>query len=180
VPQLTRPGSKGRPTPKRRDAEAARVRPLVQDRKTAGKEQKAKARETREREYQAMLSGDERNLPYRDKGPVRRWVRDYVDARRNLGEFLLPFLVVVMLTTFAATANPVIFFGANILLYVFTLWVGIDSWLLARRIKRLATEKFGTAKVPERIGFYGVMRTFQLRRSRLPRPQVKRGEFPAA
>lgn len=152
--------------------------PLVQDKRAMSKEQKAKARATRDREYQAMLAGDERHLPVRDKGPVRRWVRDYVDVRRNVGELMLPVFVVLMLATFAAALAPIVYFITTVFLYLFTFWVAVDSWLLARRIKRLVTEKFGESKVPPRIGFYGVMRTFQLRRTRLPRPQVKRGGTP--
>jgi len=85
------PARKGRPTPKRREAEQARRRPLVPDGRGDRKALKAQAKVRREREYQAMITGDDRNLPPRDKGPVRRWVRDYVDARHNAGEYSCRF-----------------------------------------------------------------------------------------
>ena len=85
-----REGAKNRPTPKRRDQEAARKRPLVvTDRKQARSQDREKRREAMSRTRQAMLTGDESGLPPRDKGPVRRYIRDYVDARRNLAEFML-------------------------------------------------------------------------------------------
>ena len=88
---------KGRPTPKRKEAEAANKRPLVPvDRKSAAKAAREAQRERREREYKAMQTGDERYLPARDRGPVRRYVRDYVDARYSLGEFFLPIAAVCL------------------------------------------------------------------------------------
>ena len=46
-----------------------------------------------------MRTGDERYLPARDKGPVKRYIRDYVDARFSLGEAFMPLsilLIVIM------------------------------------------------------------------------------------
>ncbi len=178
VPQPNRPGSKGRPTPKRKVAEAARRRPIVQDKRTNKKADRAKAREFREKERQALLTNDERNYPYRDQGPVRRWARDYVDSRRTWREYMLPVAVVMMVLTFTVTFNPYIYVAVTILLYVLMIYAFVSSWLYARKVNRLAVERFGAAKVPDRIGFYAVMRAFQSRRSRLPRPEVERGEEP--
>src|SRR5690606_21945286 len=81
--------------------EAARKRPLVDnDRKAA----KARARDERRRaaslQHKAMLSGDEAHLPPRDRGPVRRFIRDYVDARWNIGEWLLPIMLVTLIVSY--------------------------------------------------------------------------------
>ena len=46
---------------------------------------------------EGMRTGDERYLPARDKGPVRRYVRDFVDARLCMAELLLPLLVLMMI-----------------------------------------------------------------------------------
>jgi hypothetical protein len=86
-----RPGAKNRPTPKRRDQEAANKRPLiVTDRKVARSKDKVARREGMAKQRAGMLAGDERYLPARDKGPRRRFIRDSVDARWNIGEFMLP------------------------------------------------------------------------------------------
>ena len=92
---------KNRPTPKRREVEAARRQPLVPAARTnsgkggkATKEDKQAARERRVEARQRMMAGEERYLPARDQGPVRKFARDFVDARWNLGEILLPVMFV--------------------------------------------------------------------------------------
>ena len=148
------------------------------NRKEGIRAQRAADKATRDREYQAMLTGDERHLPARDKGPVRRWIRDYVDARRSPGEYLLPISVVLMLATFLMTGNPAVWFAVVSLIYVVILLTMVDIVLLARRLKKLLTAKFGAQKVVRGTVMYGVMRAFQMRRMRLPKPQVQRGQYP--
>ena len=164
---------KGRPTPRRNEAVAARRRPLVvTDRKAAAKASRDRLREERLRTRTAMDSGDERYLPARDKGPVRRFTRDVVDARRNVGEYLL----------FAALALVLVQFAVPQLVYAtFALWfvvlaVIIDSVLLNRHLKKRLAARFGD--VPVGAVRYGVLRALQIRRSRLPKPQVRHGQSP--
>ncbi|WP_238335729.1 DUF3043 domain-containing protein [Serinicoccus kebangsaanensis] len=164
---------KGRPTPKRRDAERANRRPLVVDKKTMSAEQKAKARSERARMREAMLRGDEKYLPARDKGPERRYLRDAVDVRWNVGEVLLPAMILVLavsLLPFAWTRG-----GTFLLAYVLMLGGVLDCWLLWRRTKKRFTEAFGHE--PGRgSAWYVVLRAFQMRGSRIPRPAVSRGD----
>lgn len=172
-----REGAKNRPTPKRREQEAARKQPLVvTDRKLARGQDKVKRREEQAKIRQAMVTGDDRHLPARDKGPVRRYVRDYVDARWSVGEFLLPAMVIVLALSFlrVAWAYTLIF----VVVYALVGVAAIDCFLLWRRIKRRVTEKFGAAQIPRGLAMYTVMRAFQMRRTRMPRPLVKRGQYP--
>lgn len=185
---------KGRPTPKRKTAVAARKQPLVptarggtskgKPGKGATKEEKQAARlaarSERVRSREAMMSGDERYLPVRDKGPVRRYVRDVVDARWNLGELLLPvMLVVVLLSWFgAALKSPGVTTAIFGIVYVMIAVAIVDAWLMTRRTKKGITERFGASAYTRGTGMYGVMRAFQLRRTRIPRPAIKRGEQP--
>lgn len=171
-------GRKGRPTPTRKAAEAANKRPLVPaDRQTAAKAARQAQREQRDREYRAMQSGDERAMPARDRGPVKRYVRDYVDARFNLGEVFLPVAAVflVLQLTFSAL-NPDVALVALSVLYLYVVASVIDGFLLWWRVKRRLLAKFG--EVPRGTLMYCVMRAFQLRRARLPKPQVKRRAYP--
>jgi hypothetical protein len=171
-----RPGAKNRPTPKRSVAEAANKRPLVPtDRKVAGKQSREQLREQRMKQRQAMLAGDERALPARDAGAVRRYVRDYVDARYSVGEFLLPLVVVVFLLTL--TRQAYLAFPAIIVTYGMVFAFLLDSMYLRFRLRKLLTAKFGS--VERGIVFYAVTRALQLRRWRMPRPKVKRGEYPS-
>ncbi|MCR6690292.1 DUF3043 domain-containing protein [Cellulomonas sp.] len=169
---------KGRPTPRRKEAEAANRRPLVPaDRKTAAKAARQAQREQRDAEYRAMQSGDERAMPARDRGPVRRFVRDHVDARFNLGEYFLPVAAVFLVLQLSFTQiNPQIAVLALLVLYVYVIAAVVDGAILWWRLKRRLVVKFGA--VPRGTLMYAVMRAFQLRRARLPKPQVKRRQYP--
>ena len=174
-----REGAKNRPTPKRKDQEAARRQPLVvADRKQAKKLDRAKRNEQMYRTRQAMLTGDESGLPARDKGPVRRYIRDYIDARWNLAEFMLPVMLIVLALSFLRT-NEILFF-VTILTYAILLTAIVDTVLMWRGLRKRLTAKFGEeAAKAKGNGMYAAMRAFQLRRSRMPRALVKRGEYPA-
>ena len=92
---------KGAPTPTRKQQEAANRRPLVPgDRKEAAKAARAKAADARERARIGMANGEEKYLPMRDRGEQKRYVRDYVDARFSIGEFMIPVMFLVIILTF--------------------------------------------------------------------------------
>jgi hypothetical protein len=178
VERAAREGAKNRPTPKRRDQEAARKRPLVvTDRKAARDADRLKRREAQLKQRQAMVTGDDAHLPARDKGPVRRFIRDYVDARRNLGEYMLPVMVVVLALSFVR--SPYVFVVVSVGVYGLLAAAALDAWLMWRRLRKVLVEKFGADKVGRGLAMYAVMRGFQIRRSRMPRPMVERGQFPA-
>ena len=171
-----RPGAKNRPTPKRREQEALNKRPLiVTDRKAATKQDKTARREAMAKQRAGMMTGDEKYLPARDKGPRRRFIRDTVDARWNIGEFMLPIMLIVLLLSFVRTNWA--------LLLVFVLVYGLilvaigDALLMWRRTRRKMDAKFGGAEKGD--AWYAIMRAFQMRRTRMPKPQVDRGEHPA-
>ncbi|HET7475825.1 MAG TPA: DUF3043 domain-containing protein [Dermatophilaceae bacterium] len=171
--QADRPGAKNRPTPSRREQEAARKRPLVEtDRKAAAKQARLAARDERVRARQALLSGDEAHLPARDRGPVRRFIRDVVDSRWNVGEFLLPVMVVVLALSFVRQSWAQLF--VFLAVYLLILVGVIDASLMWRRTRKAIEARFGQS-APKGSAMYAVMRAFQIRRSRLPRPQVERG-----
>ena len=87
---------KGRPTPKRKDAQAQNLRPLVpKDREASRKAAKARMRERENAEYDAMQKGDINHMPKSERLPWRIYIRDYVDARFNLGEFFIPVAFVI-------------------------------------------------------------------------------------
>lgn len=173
------PAGKGRPTPKRKVAEAANKRPLVvDDRRQATKDARVKARAQRDVEYKAMLTGDERHMPARDAGPVKRFVRDYVDSRFNLGSFFLPLAVVFLLFAFVAQyLGEAGFLVVTGVLYLYVLAVVVDSVVMWFGLKKALTAKFGPGSTRGNL-MYGVLRATQLPRTRLPRPQVKRGGVP--
>jgi hypothetical protein len=125
-----------------------------------------------------MQTGDEKNLPLRDRGPVRRWIRDYVDARRSIGEYFLPVSLVMVFSTMLTASYPAIGLIVLGLLYLIVFITIADAVLLARTLRKRLDARFGAEKVPRGSLMYGVLRAFQIRRTRLPKPMVKRGEFP--
>jgi hypothetical protein len=177
--RVERAGAKNRPTPSRREQEAARKRPLVPtDRKAAAKSGREANRLARLKQREAMMSGDEANLPLRDKGPAKRFIRDYVDARWNVGEFMLPVMVLVLVLTFLGNRFPWALMLVFVLVYGLVLAGVVDAFFMWRRLRvRLAT-RFGE-EPPRGSAWYAVTRAFQMRRSRLPRPQVDRGATPS-
>ncbi|MBU1587526.1 MAG: DUF3043 domain-containing protein [Actinobacteria bacterium] len=168
---------KGHPTPTRKEKEAANKRPLVSsDRTQARKDARVQMQLQREKARIGMANGDEKYLPVRDRGPQKRYVRDYVDARFSVGEILIPAMFAVIILTFIPDVN-VQTIGLYALWAFFAVSV-LDAVLLGFRLNRKLAAKFGADKV-EKIRWYAAMRAFQLRLMRLPKPQVKRGQFPA-
>ncbi|WP_245190483.1 DUF3043 domain-containing protein [Kocuria rhizophila] len=168
-------GRKGRPTPTRKEQEAARRRPLVpEDRKAAKAESKQAERQRRAQDQAGMAAGDERYLGPRDAGPQRRFARDWVDARFNVGEYVLIFLLLVFLILFLPVQSL-----AMTLIWVVYGYVAlsiIDAVIMSQRMHKAMQRKFGTVQRGTR--WYASMRAFTIRRLRLPKPQVWRGERP--
>lgn len=171
---------KGRPTPTRKEAEAANRRPLVpKDRKAAKREARARRDAEFQREQLAMKTGDEAQLPYAHKGPVRRWARDYIDARFNIASYFFGLALAVLLLVFLQILNPDIAVIAMVILYGVMLIMLIDSFVASGKMKKKAVEKFGDDRVPRGIRWQMFGRTFYPRRWRRPIPMVDRGEWPA-
>ncbi|WP_336650892.1 MULTISPECIES: DUF3043 domain-containing protein [unclassified Leucobacter] len=168
---------KGRPTPSRKQAEAANARPIVGSRdKAMMKEQRRQQAEARERARLGMMQGDERFLTPRDKGPQRRYVRDYVDARWSVGELLIPMMLVVLVMTFIPGIMQII---SLVVIWAFVGLAILDAVFLGMRLKKRLAEKFGEDRVQPGFRWYAAMRAFQFRPLRVPKPQVKRGNFPS-
>lgn len=172
---MTSNEGKGRPTPKRKEAESKRkvstLAPIVtKDQKRASK---ALARENRVAQRAAYLRGDEAALPARDKGPARRYVRNFVDSRRSIGEYFLPIIfIVLVLTLFPIAAIQI---AAVALMYAVLVIAVIDGFFLSRKVRKAVDAKFpGTST--KGLGMYAWLRSTQMRRLRAPHPQVKVGE----
>ena len=181
-------GKKGRPTPKRKAAEAARIRPLVpKDRKEAKRAARAARNARFEAEQRAMVTGEEKYLPARDKGAARRFVRDYVDARHSFSEWILACMMVsiilLMVTKMFTSSIPLhlqvyALYGSAALMYGSFIITAIEAFFVWRKVKRTFTEAHPREDIPSRTGYYTFSRMIMPRRWRSPRPQVDRGQFP--
>lgn len=167
---------KGRPTPSRAEQEAARKRPLVADTKEAKARARAELAAKREKARQGMAAGDDRYLTGRDKGPQRRFVRDWIDAGWHAGELVMPLMLLVIVMTFIPI--PELQYYSFIGLWLFIFLVIVDMVITSVRVKKSARAKFG-ANIERGLGWYGAMRTIQMRFMRIPKPQVKRGQHPS-
>ena len=171
------PVAKGRPTPTRKEQEAARKQPLVpSDRRLASRQSRDQQAAQRDRARVGMARGEDKYLPVRDKGPQKRYARDFVDARFSVGEVLLPVLVLVILTYFLPAAFSSI---ALIAVWLVLLVVVADGIWMGQKIITNLAAKYGKDKVERGLRWYSFMRAIQLRPMRLPKPQVKRGQYPS-
>lgn len=174
---------KGRPTPKRKAAQAQNLRPLVpKDRDASRKAAKARMRERENAEYEAMQTGDVNHMPKAERLPWRIYIRDYVDARFNLGEFFIPVAFVILVVSIFVTYKwPTLALPLMVLMYVYLFAVIIDIAIMWRKLKKKLIEKYGEKSVARgmRSASYAWSRAIQIRRWRLPKPRyAKRGHWP--
>ena len=166
---------KGRPTPKRKEAQAATKISSLAPASSKAEKKRAKeaARAARISQRAAYLRGDESALPVRDRGPEKKFVRNYIDARRSIGEYFLPvigFVLVLSLIPIGAFAVAGI-----VIMYSVLLFSVVDGFFLSRKIKAEVAKRFPD-KSTKGLGLYGWLRSTQMRRMRAPKPQVKAGE----
>ncbi len=175
-PEDAKPAGKGRPTPKRRDAEKRNRQPI-----TAPRTRKDAYRQARERQAgdrvktrEGAARGDQRYLLKRDKGPVRQLARDYVDSRRTFGEFFMYLTILVVVASMAAPLAARIYlqtFGLPVMLGI----IIIESVYVSSAVKRLARERFPDESL-QGVSMYAVTRSMQIRRLRMPQPRLKPGQ----
>jgi hypothetical protein len=173
--QPTKVGGKGRPTPTRKEAEAAaRARAKVpRTRKEMAQAQRQNKTESSKQVRAAMKSGDERYLLARDKGPVRRFIRDYVDSRFSFVELMIPILIVTMVLGYSGNSQLATI--GNTLLFGMLLLVVLDLVLLRRRIRKQLAVRFPDESV-KGTTYYAVTRSLQMKFMRMPKPKVKIGQ----
>ena len=170
-----RPGAKGRPTPSRKEAEAAaRARAKApRTRKEQLAAQRAARGESSARIRQGLKSGEERYLPARDRGPVRRFIRDFVDSRFTLIELMVPILVLSMILGYSGNATAMR--AGNTLLFATLMLIIVDAVFLRFRLRRELARRFPDES-RKGTTLYAVMRSMQMRFLRLPKTQVRIGQ----
>jgi hypothetical protein len=175
-PRSPAEAAKGRPTPKRSEAEAKRRQPITGSRAPAAprtKEEKAKARTTRATKYDAMRRGEAWALNPRDRGPARALVRDYVDSKRRASEYYMYILVVLLAAVFLRNKAAQEFISPLVLVLI--LVIVIDALLLRRGLQKLLAERL-PGESTRGLTMYAVMRALQIRRFRVPSPRVGPGD----
>lgn len=168
-------GGKGRPTPSRKEAEAARKQSLKlpKDPKAARRAARERDREARAQQRAALMAGDERALPARDQGPVKRYVRDFVDSRFTIAEYFIFVALAVLVLGFIP--NPVVQAAVSISWMALIAIVAFDEIFLLVRLNSALRKRFPDKAERKGALWYAGLRTLQLRRFRLPPPRVRRG-----
>lgn len=171
---VTKVGGKGRPTPTRKEAEAAaKARAKTpRTRKELAAAQRSSRSDSSKTVRQAMKSGDEKFYPARDRGPVRRFLRDFVDSRFSLIELVIPLLLVTMILGYSGNAG-LARIGNTVLLVTVLLVVG-DMFMLRFRVRRELARRFPNEPLKGQT-YYAITRALQMKFMRLPKPQVKIG-----
>jgi len=177
---------KGRPTPKRSEAERNRYQSITGSTTsgrgsstggTAGRkatpEDKARARSERDKRMSAMRRGEEWALGPRDRGPIRKLARDYVDAHRRPSEYYMYVLVLLLVALLSRNATLNTYISPCVL--VLTAVVAVDAYLIRRALHKLAAERF-PGESTRGMTTYAVMRSLQIRRFRMPAPRLKPGD----
>jgi hypothetical protein len=175
-PRSPAEAAKGRPTPKRSEAEAKRRQPITGSRAPAAprtKEDKAKARATRAGKYEAMKRGEAWALNPRDRGPARALVRDYVDSKRRASEYYMYVLVVLLAAVFLRSKAAQEFISPLVLVLIVV--IVLDALILRRGLGKLMAERL-PGESTRGLTMYAVMRALQIRRFRVPAPRVSPGD----
>ncbi len=170
-----KPGGKGRPTPTRKEAEAAakaRARAPRDKREASRRQREFRAEESR-KIRQGMKSGDERYFLPRDKGRVRRFIRDYVDRRFSIVEMVIPLMIIGLLLGY--TGNSALVQASSLVLLATVLFVVTDMFVLRFRIRRELRTRFPEESL-KGTTYYALTRSMQMKFMRLPKARVKIGQ----
>jgi hypothetical protein len=187
-PAVERPShtpGKGRPTPKRRDAQGKRRGPapppprtqreaikLARQNRPSKEERRAESADRRAR----MAAGDDRVLLPRDRGPVKAYIRDVVDSRRHLMGLFMPLAGVVFLSVLIPVRAVQTYL--SLLCFAMLAALIVEGVFLGRQVNRKVAEKFPDERTGLGLGWYASMRATQPRRLRMPKPRVKVGANP--
>jgi len=166
---------KGKPTPKRSEAERRRRQPYTapKDRKEAARTSRDRQRTDRTRRMEAVRRGEEWAMPPRDRGPVKALARDYVDSKRRVSEYYMYGLLVLLVLLFIRA--PIVQTIVPLLVLAAVLIMGIEGVLIGRKVKSLAAERL-PGQSTRGLALYSAMRALQIRRLRVPKPRVKPGD----
>ena len=175
-PRSPAEAAKGRPTPKRSEAERNRRQPITGSRGATTPrtpEDKAKSKTDRARRYEAMKAGETWALNPRDRGPARALARDYIDSKRRISEYYMYLLIVLLAAIFVR--SKVVQDYVSPLVLVLVVIILIDAQFIRYRLRKLVAERL-PGESTRGLTLYAVMRALQIRRFRVPAPRVRPGD----
>jgi len=165
--------AKGRPTPKRSEAEKRRRQPYSApaDRKAAVAQSRTQSRAERTKRYDAMRRGENWALPAKDRGPVRALARDVVDSRRRVSEYYMYIVGALVVLLFIPQLRTIVDYVVLAVIFVML----IEAGLLGRQVRKLAAQRYPGERT-KGLTVYSALRAMQIRALRTPKPRVKAGD----
>jgi hypothetical protein len=180
APEDSRPAAeagKGRPTPKRSEANKGRYQSISGNRSRSASGSSGSRppadRAERSRRYEAMKRGEDWALNPRDQGPERKLVRNYIDSKRRISEYYMYAVIVLLIVLF--TRNKTLSTYVEPAVIVLIVLVFVEGFVIRRNIGKLIAERLPGSST-RGLTIYGVMRALQIRRFRVPAPQVSPGD----
>ncbi|MBV9792334.1 MAG: DUF3043 domain-containing protein [Actinobacteria bacterium] len=172
--------AKGRPTPKRSEAERGRRQGITgtpsrsaTSGRAGAKASAADQRADRAHRNEAMRRGEQWALPARDRGPVKALARDYIDSRRRLSEYYMYLMIVLVVVLFIRSKSLQAY--TEPIALVLILLVVVDAIYLRFRLNKLVRERL-PGENTRGLTMYAVFRALQIRRFRVPPPRVQVGD----
>ncbi len=173
--EVAKPGGKGRPTPTRKEAEAlakAKARTPRTRKELAARQRQVKSEDSR-KIREGMKTGDERYLLPRDKGPARRFIRDYIDSRFSIIELLIPLLVISMILGYSGVTA--LRQASTVVIFATALFVVVDVIVLRLRLRKELMTRFPGESL-RGTTWYAMTRSMQMKFMRMPKAKVKIGQ----
>ncbi|GAB3817820.1 hypothetical protein GCM10028820_19420 [Tessaracoccus terricola] len=161
------PQKKSAPTRTRKQAEAERMERLHPT--LTPKEQRKKDRAARAEAQAEAFDRQERS-------PERVLLRNFVDSRWTINEFMLPAMILIMAAVMLTTNNLALSSSIALGLWVLMGAAVINTFFMWRSFKKILDERLpGTPK--RGLLMYMFNRALMIRRFRRPTPVIPRGGF---
>ncbi len=162
---LKNPAKKSIPTPTRRQAEEARrqrLQPVL-----SKKEARLKEREARNR------ARDE-SMERVHARPYNALIRDWVDHRLNLAEFMMPLMLLVLVVALVgSTWLPAVMLVSMYAIWALVILLVLDTGWMWFGCRKQLKAHFPDQPLKGKMS-YAISRAMLMRRSRQPAPRVKR------
>lgn len=160
------PQKKEGATPTRKQAEALRMQRLH-----PSLNKKEQRRADRDARYQSRVESWDKV----ESSPERTLLRDYVDVRWTITEFMLPAMLILMAAVVATSRWITVSSYIAIGLWVLLGLSFINTFIMWTGFKKVLAERFPNAS-KRGLLMYMFNRSLMIRRFRRPGPRVERGQ----
>lgn len=167
APQAAQPAKKDAPTPSRKEAEAAR-RERLHPSLTPAQQRKA--------DRQAQTTARQRAYVEADNEPGRVLMRDFIDSRKGFAQWSMPALMISLAVSLALVyVNTQLATISAFLPYIVIFAIVGDLFVMWAGYKKLHAKRLPRVPLKGLLA-YGINRSINFRRFRVPAARVKPGD----